>query len=1829
MEDTIDPWDWDSQRVVQELCTNQRTWNPPTNPPKLPDSERLRASLEDNEVDGQCFLGSASEEADFWSDIGIKSIRHKETLRSARNQFRRRSRKYKIWKVRQEQDDEDEEDDPIGQLDEVSRKRKLEEERKEDSEESAYNSPRAIISESSTPAAHPQAVTPTIFTPVAPQTPTVKPAEIPANSDEPVRKKRRIAPVTLSADVSIDHLRNIPQGNLVSELKPVAEDANDKIFGAYLGEYVLNRADIVDFDFAGQPLTNEDLEFVFQREPYPIGMRRQRARLVSRWLGKWQPVFRPAKADLVPGGDDPEHYEVLPAYGESDDEYDSDTWREIQKEEEQRKKRKEKHRKELSAEEKKTMVDQYIAEKIAAWQSDKLPVLQQKSNRIWNKAHRQGLKHCLDRETRQKAHLQKRLDKYRDEIVNQQLSNEADMRKIDGILDQTIRDLQESTWLLDLLKLPDEPKKLLSIPRQRPANLGQQEREAGSDEETLTGESESDDAGLGNFVIDDELELRDEVMIEAGDDGTAEAIRATQENSASPPRVAADKEDLGIADGTENFSMKDDHSTGHEPSEIPCTYEVLAPSTERDKSQPDTPSLGRNHVAAGEDIGAKGDPMDMRDARIDEDDILDLTQAEIPIKEEETSTPKPDASLMTSLSVHPKAPIVIDLVTPKKRQANAQPPDDPASRFAWSPHPHLGISHRQAEKMSENERSVLELIQSLDERHRSVLFSMTQWQVVDLWKGSILPALHVLSLPSWPLKSPEENDTFYGLQFARLFDAFLGHKSQHLRLWFKSLSGRATPVEKEDQFKSFVVFLRALSLCYQVASVPKKPATPSAPAVQNLSARALLHGTDSDLDGEQIGIDSDDDIDLVHKKRKQPVIRRDEAAMSLRESDIQRVEEQAERRKALRVKLALMGDTAASQNMRFIINESKEDHQGFIYVPQNIAGHIKDHQISGVRFMWNQVVMNAKDRQGCLLAHTMGLGKTMQIITLLMTIADSAVSEDPSVSSQIPEDLKQSKTLVLAPSGLVNNWEDEFIMWTDGAAHHLGEIWKIESTYKDHIREEILEAWTTKGGVLIIGYDLFRALVTRSSAVRAQLLTNPNIVVADEAHQLKSSKSQIHQITAEFKTHIRIALTGSPLANNVQEYYAMINWIATNYLGDPTEFRQVFANPIESGISVDSTRSEWRRALVKLRSLKETVAPKVHRRTIHALKDELPQKTEFVIMVPLTEVQRKAYELYMNFQYSGSEMTRLFATLNVLGLLCNHPACFRERLLKQKNSQVPADEQTNGTALPPQFVSEALTAIRHSEITGAKGEEHSWKVPLLNSILDESHRQGDKVLVFSQSIPTINYLESVLRRRKRNYTRLDGSTKINRRQDMVKDFNRNSFDVFLISTTAGGYGLNITGANRVVIFDFKFNPQHEQQAVGRVYRLGQTKPVFVYRLVCGGTYEEKMQNKGIFKMQLASRVVDKKNPIPRGLRFEEFFAPPTEPKQEGLSHCVGKDKVLDAILSTDVGKGVRSVVMADTFEEENIEDEQLTQEEVQEAKQLIEMHQARLTGKPFVAVPLPGILGGVRRLSPPKMSSSAIADAGVNGTSTHGANGHSLGVPSSSAVAAVVSEGLARGAPASSSERTGSGATFIPENSLKGAPHPSFQPGAVKPIFGSTTQVRDPTAHSHTNLSAGELNFWSNANILKQELSRLFARDEKDIAVIEERKRMAQQIGSAFNEQSSRRDHQESTQAKSALVEAVHDSRPFAHAVLTGKHSPAFLASLTAEAIRELIPQEAGKTLATTNPSSESSEKARRQPAEATQEAASGRSHKPEVTPSISTEVRTDWSYPKCRLFLI
>lgn len=218
-----------------------------------------------------------------------------------------------------------------------------------------------------------------------------------------------------------------------------------------------------------------------------------------------------------------------------------------------------------------------------------------------------------------------------------------------------------------------------------------------------------------------------------------------------------------------------------------------------------------------------------------------------------------------------------------------------------------------------------------------------------------------------------------------------------------------------------------------------------------------------------------------------------------------------------------------------------------------------------------------------------------------MTVAEAGKSQDRAIKEQVPERLRRSRTLVLCPASLVENWKAEFKKWIEPGFSILGYIVDVSSTTPQAERSHIIDVWYHEHGVLIMGYEMYRTLTKQRSNrdvqlyphVVEQLRDGPKIVITDEAHKLKNVTSEIGRAVLEFSTATRIALTGSPLANHLSDYYAMINFVAPGYLGGADEFRSYYQVPIVEGLYIDSTAYARRKSMKKLLLLKTNIEPKV------------------------------------------------------------------------------------------------------------------------------------------------------------------------------------------------------------------------------------------------------------------------------------------------------------------------------------------------------------------------------------------------------------------------------------------------------------------------------------------------------------------------------------------------------------------------------------------------------------------------------------------------------------
>ncbi|XP_049285576.1 transcriptional regulator ATRX homolog [Anopheles funestus] len=717
--------------------------------------------------------------------------------------------------------------------------------------------------------------------------------------------------------------------------------------------------------------------------------------------------------------------------------------------------------------------------------------------------------------------------------------------------------------------------------------------------------------------------------------------------------------------------------------------------------------------------------------------------------------------------------------------------------------------------------------------------------------------------------------------------------------------------------------------------------------------------------------DGDSDADSPNKGRKniRKLLKKkdlDETTKNAEQEERERKQRIAERQKLYNQVYDEKPEVATTLD-QLVLDFDADTKEPLLEVDKKLVKMLKPHQANGIKFMFDACFesleqMKENKGSGCILAHCMGLGKTLQVVTLTHTLLANA-------------DLTGvERILIVCPLSTVLNWVNEYHMWMKHVKKGTEvEVYEI-SKYKDNVtRANKLMEWHNEGGIMIMGYDMYRNLANPTATrirkkVRESLQTSlidpgPELIVCDEGHLLKNEKTSLSQAVNRITTMRRIVLTGTPIQNNMKEYYCMVQFVKPKLLGTYSEYMNRFVNPITNGQYTDSTPYDIQLMRKRAHVLHKLLDGCVQRRDYSVLAPFLPPKLEFVVSIKLTPLQSTLYKYFME-NLAGKRLiddptqkrsSMLFTDFQNLQRIWTHPRVLRynsdryeikqqrKRDLDSENEsgssmkdfiadeesaestpessdddsdvQSVHDENSNSekssgetskdrskavgtrrTRNNPLFANELLeeTAAEkpdnptewwmqmcpESELDNL---EHSGKLVILMEILKECEAIGDKLLVFSQSLYSLDIIEHFLALLDENmqkneedrdeklskysaswslgldYFRLDGSTSIDHRNDACKVFNDESNTrarLFLISTRAGGLGINLVAANRVVIFDVSWNPSHDIQSIFRVYRFGQNKPCYIYRFIAMGTMEEKIYERQVTKQAISKRVID-------------------------------------------------------------------------------------------------------------------------------------------------------------------------------------------------------------------------------------------------------------------------------------------------------------------------------------------------------------------------------------
>ncbi len=1307
--------------------------------------------------------------------------------------------------------------------------------------------------------------------------------------------------------------------------------------------------------------------------------------------------------------------EVQPLYGDSGDEndYDEETWQEIQAEMAEDEAEARRQSVLLTPTQVKSAMDEAVEEFRLDWRDTKYAAVQKKAYRHWMQAARVKTRTPqLQQFRKSRDHCQQRLLKLRSEVAGNTWRNAAEVKKQCQVLEVTVHQHEEYSNYCQVMLQDTPPEKpsqeaLAKVHAPKHHDLEEGEEVIESEPEAA---SEDDD----HPFIDDQEDASSEAGSIHHDPDVWEPVLPQRIGQQQPTVPVADSvASTGPDPSTEDTPMPD-VDVNDADVESDDDDDIITPGRRKlvhfkAKPEPQTPSTRRRVPDSMSRSLSSKDPSSPDNSDFDRTPRLPKSRYQsqgrssiVPIDLTLDSSPSgADKTASSDFSV--QTPELNPSRQDKNRKSRSRvlrstdsDSDHPSSQDdttlpKWNDVSGMKDTHWSEIESADTRRALAKAVYSMSMEDARELASFVNTLITEESREEfIVDSLAILGedtkeiiIPGMPSK--------HRLAAVSLVLLYITHCTGENILDSPKVSPEDRHQAYEDKDAAIRPFFGSLQKILQALfkSGPQKKGKKRKREQEPLSDLETLDDTDIEmLDDISTGTLEEDVPPSSHKKRKRKVEESQEAN-SQQVSDKMRIQEQEKRRRNMAERLAMMQPDSSDQSQVVIINTEEP----LVQLHNNIASRIKPHQITGLQFLWRETIEDPK-QQGCILAHTMGLGKTMQVTSLLVSIAICNQSRDPKIKKHIPKHLRDGKTMILCPASLLNNWEDELMMWTPNDVD-LGGIYKCDSTNKEeNIRS--IRRWSKHGGILLMGYERFRSSITSIRKDKAKekevsidlediLLNGPSLVIADEAHSLKNAKSKISQFANQLKTNSRIALTGSPLNNHLEEYHTMVDWIAPGYLGTAVQFRAKYSEPIEAGLYTDSSASDKRLSVRKLHVLKRDLDPKINRADISAIEKDMPSKTEYFITIPLTDLQEEVYNIYVvsmlqsvnTGSVKGSNANaKVFEWIAMLGWLCHHPSGF-VRKLKERQSKTKEDKlmsAANGTAGDPNESSDETPAPEEGQtpsevkddldvdVSGPLSEAMqrameilpamdnlkalndpalSYRTQAVKRIVEKATEAGDKTLIFSHSIPTLNYLADMLTDMKCSFRRIDGKIKVTERQDITKKFNQtNKYKVLLISMRAGGLGLNLQGANRVVIFDFSFNPTWEQQAIGRAFRLNQTRPVFVYRFRAGGTFEDRLFNTSLFKTHLFGRVVDKKNPKRYASKSQhtDYLFPVKDVPKEDFADCIGKDpKVLDAIIH-ELGF-VRSIVLTETFQKE--EEEDMTNEEQKEAEEEYEDQRLR------------------------------------------------------------------------------------------------------------------------------------------------------------------------------------------------------------------------------------------------------------------------------------------------
>ena len=477
--------------------------------------------------------------------------------------------------------------------------------------------------------------------------------------------------------------------------------------------------------------------------------------------------------------------------------------------------------------------------------------------------------------------------------------------------------------------------------------------------------------------------------------------------------------------------------------------------------------------------------------------------------------------------------------------------------------------------------------------------------------------------------------------------------------------------------------------------------------------------------------------------------------------------------------------------------------------PRNlIGGTLKEYQIKGLQWMISLYNNNLNG----ILADEMGLGKTIQTISLLTYLIQNKKQQGPF--------------LVIVPLSTLTNWNLEFEKWAPSLKRI---VYKGPPLARKQQQQQIRYG---DFNVLLTTYEYIikdRPVLSRIKWIH---------MIVDEGHRMKNAQSKLsNTLTQYYSTRFRLILTGTPLQNNLPELWALLNFVLPTIFKSVKSFDEWFNTPFANTGGQDKMELTEEEQLLVIRRLHKVLRPFLLRRLKKDVEKDLPDKQERVIKCKFSALQAKIYkQLKVSNRINVSDgkggktgIRGLSNMLMQLRKLCNHPFVFEQ-----------VEDQMN----PSRVNNDLLWRT-------------AGKFELLDRMLPKFHATGHRILMFFQMTQIMNIMEDFLRLRGMEYLRLDGSTKSDDRSDLLAKFNdpNSPYFCFLLSTRAGGLGLNLQTADTVIIYDSDWNPHQDLQAQDRAHRIGQKNEVRILRLISSNSVEEKILEKAQYKLDMDGKVI--------------------------------------------------------------------------------------------------------------------------------------------------------------------------------------------------------------------------------------------------------------------------------------------------------------------------------------------------------------------------------------